>query len=85
MSDKRLLKLIRVFLQAGVMEGGLVNPVDEGTPQGGPPYTGELMSKEGRSKQVTPLGITKSTGNRAKFSTGIKPVYPSGLGHFETV
>jgi RNA-directed DNA polymerase len=34
-SDKRLLKLIRVFLQAGVMEGGLVNPVDEGTPQGG--------------------------------------------------
>src|SRR5271170_4580088 len=35
-SDKRLLRLIRVFLQAGVMEGGLVNPVDEGTPQGGP-------------------------------------------------
>src|SRR5712664_3149913 len=35
-SDKRLLKLIRVFLQAGVMEGGLVNPVDEGTTQGGP-------------------------------------------------
>src|ERR1700692_3834118 len=35
-SDKRLLKLIRVFLRAGVMEGGLVNPVDEGTPQGGP-------------------------------------------------
>src|SRR3954464_13612001 len=28
-SDKRLLKLIRVFLQAAVMEGGLVNPVDE--------------------------------------------------------
>jgi RNA-directed DNA polymerase len=35
-SDKRLLKLIRAFLTAGVMEGGLVNPVDEGTPQGGP-------------------------------------------------
>ncbi len=35
-SDKRLLKLIRVFLTAGVMENGLVNPVDEGTPQGGP-------------------------------------------------
>src|ERR1700694_2370569 len=34
--DKRVLKLIRVFLQAGVMEGGLVNPVDEGPPQGGP-------------------------------------------------
>ena len=35
-SDKRLLKLIRRFLQAGVMENGLVSPVDEGTPQGGP-------------------------------------------------
>jgi RNA-directed DNA polymerase len=35
-SDKRMLKLIRAFLTAGVMESGLVNPVDEGTPQGGP-------------------------------------------------
>jgi RNA-directed DNA polymerase len=35
-SDKQLLKLIRAFLRAGVMEGGLVSPVDEGTPQGGP-------------------------------------------------
>lgn len=35
-SDKRLLKMIRAFLTAGVMENGLVGPVDEGTPQGGP-------------------------------------------------
>jgi RNA-directed DNA polymerase len=35
-SDQRLLKLTRAFLRAGVMEGGLVSPVDEGTPQGGP-------------------------------------------------
>jgi RNA-directed DNA polymerase len=35
-SDKRTLKLIRAFLRAGVMEGGLVSPIDEGTPQGGP-------------------------------------------------
>jgi len=35
-SDKRLLKLIRAFLRAGVMEGGLVSAVDERTPQGGP-------------------------------------------------
>jgi RNA-directed DNA polymerase len=34
--DRRVLKLIRTFLKAGVMEGGLVSPVDEGTPQGGP-------------------------------------------------
>jgi len=35
-ADKRMLKLIRAFLEAGVMEDGLVSPVDEGTPQGGP-------------------------------------------------
>src|SRR6185369_407213 len=35
-SDKRMLKLIRAFLRAGVLEGGLVSAVDEGTPQGGP-------------------------------------------------
>jgi RNA-directed DNA polymerase len=35
-SDKRMMKLIRAYLRAGVMEGGLVSPVDEGTPQGGP-------------------------------------------------
>jgi len=34
--DKRLSKLIRAFLNAGVMEGGLVSPSVEGTPQGGP-------------------------------------------------
>ena len=35
-NEQQLLKLIRAFLSAGVMEGGLVSPVDEGTPQGGP-------------------------------------------------
>src|SRR5437660_7141345 len=35
-SDKRLLTLFRAFLQAGVMENGLVSPSEEGTPQGGP-------------------------------------------------
>jgi RNA-directed DNA polymerase len=34
--DKRLLKLIRAFLKAGMMENGLVSPSVEGTPQGGP-------------------------------------------------
>jgi RNA-directed DNA polymerase len=29
-SDKRMLKLIRTFLRAGVLEDGLVSPVDEG-------------------------------------------------------
>ena len=31
-SDKRVLKLIRAYLQAGVMENGLVSPSEEGTP-----------------------------------------------------
>jgi len=35
-SDQRMLKLIRAFLESGVMENGLVSPVEEGTPQGGP-------------------------------------------------
>ena len=34
--DRRLLKLIRAFLNAGVLENGLVSPSVEGTPQGGP-------------------------------------------------
>ena len=35
-ADKRVRKLLRAFLNAGVMEDGLVRPSDEGTPQGGP-------------------------------------------------
>ena len=34
--DKRVLLLIRRYLQAGTMEGGLMSPRREGTPQGGP-------------------------------------------------
>ena len=34
--DARVLLLIRRFLQAGIMEGGVVSPRSEGTPQGGP-------------------------------------------------
>lgn len=35
-SDKRVLRLIRAYLTAGVMDCGLVSPTTEGTPQGGP-------------------------------------------------
>jgi RNA-directed DNA polymerase len=43
--DKRLLRIIRAFLNAGVMEDGLVNATEEGTPQGGPlsPLLSNLM------------------------------------------
>lgn len=35
-SDPRVLLLIRRYLEAGMMEGGLIQPRLEGTPQGGP-------------------------------------------------
>jgi RNA-directed DNA polymerase len=43
--DKRVLKLLRTFLNAGVMENGLASPATEGTPQGGPlsPLLSNLM------------------------------------------
>ena len=34
--DTRVLKLVRAFLNAGVLEEGLVSVTEEGTPQGGP-------------------------------------------------
>ena len=44
-ADKPLLKLVRGFLTAGVLDGGLVSPATEGTPQGGPlsPLLSNLM------------------------------------------
>jgi RNA-directed DNA polymerase len=43
--DRRLLRLIRGFLSAGVLVDGLVGPTDEGVPQGGPlsPLLSNLM------------------------------------------
>jgi RNA-directed DNA polymerase len=47
-TDKRMLRLIRAFLNAGVMENGLVGPTEEGTPQGGPlsPLLSNLLLDE---------------------------------------
>ena len=43
--DKRVLRIVRRFLQAGLMSDGVVMPRDEGTPQGGPlsPLLANLM------------------------------------------
>src|SRR5699024_4886861 len=35
-TDSRVLKLIRSYLQTGIMENGLIHPNTEGAPQGGP-------------------------------------------------
>jgi RNA-directed DNA polymerase len=34
--DRRMLKLIRRYLESGIMQNGLIEPRSEGTPQGGP-------------------------------------------------
>lgn len=46
--DKMILKLIRRYLNAGIMEGGLVKPRSEGVPQGGPlsPLLSNIMLTE---------------------------------------
>jgi len=47
-ADKRVLKLIRAYLNAGEMENGLVSPLEKGTPQGGPlsPLLSNLVLNE---------------------------------------
>jgi RNA-directed DNA polymerase len=57
-SDKRLLRLIRAYLNAGVMENGLVSPTDEGVPQGGPlsPLLSNLMLDE-FDRELTHRGL----------------------------
>ncbi len=46
--DRRVLKLIRNYLQAGVLEGGLVSVPTQGTPQGGPlsPFLSNVVLDE---------------------------------------
>ena len=48
LKDKRVLKLIRAFLSAGIMENGVVQAQDEGVPQGGPlsPWLSNVMLDE---------------------------------------
>jgi RNA-directed DNA polymerase len=46
--DKRVLKLIRRYLTAGILENGLVSTPTEGTPQGGPlsPFLSNVVLDE---------------------------------------
>src|SRR5438309_2849249 len=57
-SDKRLLRLIRAYLNAGVMADGLVSPTDEGVPQGGPlsPLLSNLVLDE-FDRELTHRGL----------------------------
>ena len=53
-----LLRLIRAYLNAGVMEDGLVGPTDEGVPQGGPlsPLLSNLVLDE-FDRELTRRGL----------------------------
>jgi len=47
-ADKRVLRLVRAYLQAGILENGLVKVPTEGTPQGGPlsPFLSNVVLDE---------------------------------------
>lgn len=57
-ADKRLLKLIRAFLNSGVMIDGLTEATPEGTPQGGPlsPLLSNLLLDE-LDRELTARGL----------------------------
>lgn len=57
-NDPRLLRLLRAFLNAGVLEDGLVSPTDEGTPQGGPlsPLLSNIMLDD-LDRELTRRGL----------------------------
>ena len=46
--DRKILKLIRSYLEAGVMAGGIRQPTVEGTPQGSPlsPILSNIMLED---------------------------------------
>jgi len=56
--DKRILKLIRAFLNAGVMADGALERTEEGTPQGGPlsPLLANILLDD-LDKELTKQGL----------------------------
>src|SRR5688572_6799382 len=68
-SDKRVLKFIRACLKAGVMEDGLVRPVDEGTPQGGPFTPPTIWQK--RNLRTVPAGMGGKWSDAENDADGI--------------
>ncbi|MCQ6564122.1 group II intron reverse transcriptase/maturase, partial [Paenibacillus mendelii] len=57
-TDKRVLKLIRAYLNAGVMTDGALERTDEGTPQGGPlsPLLANILLDD-LDKELTQRGL----------------------------
>jgi hypothetical protein len=71
-ADKRLLKLIRGYLQAGILDDGLVMIPEAGTPQGSPlsPFlsnvVGRLFGRTGTVSLTTPC-----VGRNARPHSGV--------------
>ena len=76
--DKRLLKLTRALLNAGVMENGLVSPSVEGTPQGGPlsPVWPGCRRKCARKPRALPTGKNWRAAN-TNWSANAGPLKPA--------
>jgi len=57
-TDKRILKLIRAYLNAGIMENGVCQKTEEGTPQGGPlsPLLANILLDD-LDKELTKRGL----------------------------
>jgi RNA-directed DNA polymerase len=72
-SDKRMLKLIRSFLQAGVMEGGLVSPVDEGTAASGLPQA-ECRKRNAARQPVVAIVVERRA---RRTGSGVGATRPS--------
>ena len=69
-SDKRVLKFIRACLKAGVMEDGLVRPVDEGTPQALSPLLSNLVLDDlDKELGATGSAVTRTTAT-SMFAAG---------------
>ncbi len=77
--DPQVLRLIRRYLQAGMMEGGVVSPRREGTPQGGPlspllsnvlldELDKELERRGHRNSADTPMTVTCTCSRGAQAS-----------------
>ena len=93
--DKRVLRLIRRYLQAGMMAGGLATPRTEGTPQGGPlsPLLSNILLDE-LDKELEQRGHrfvryaddcnvyvgSEAAGKRVMASAKLRPICRRGRG-----
>jgi Reverse transcriptase (RNA-dependent DNA polymerase) len=81
--DERVLKLIRRYLEAGLMEGGVVSARTEGTPQGGPftPLTQKVISNlNGFCRAGGPFVRRLTCAVRGNMFMTYDAIDPSGQG-----